>query len=247
MPQPGSVSARGPEKPKILVFFDFACQFCYLDWPRFKRLRDMHDVELVLVPYELRPRMPPDGLLVSDAGGAHSPRVEEYMRRMAEEASRPLVFPDFVPNTHMALRLGEYARDLGAETHEAVHEAIFAAYSGNGEDIGRVEVLVGIAESLGLDSGDARSAIEGDGYDSRLHQFYHFAMAIGVSATPAALICNELFIGSRPLGVLQQSLERCLVNAEKIESGDASVDDPALDAGPTSNEPDEGAPPTLDR
>ena len=114
--------------PRILVFFDYACQFCYLDWPRFKRLRAEHGAELFLVPYELRPAMPAEGVRIDELGGHHSEHVEEHMKLMAAEGGLDLVFPDFVPNTHFALSLGEYARALGPEAHEAVHEAIFTAY-----------------------------------------------------------------------------------------------------------------------
>ena len=122
-------------KPRVLVFFDYACQFCYLDWPRLKRLRDEHGPELFLVPFELRPQAPPEGLPIEEVG-EHSPHVEEHMERMATEFALPLVHPRRVPNTHLALVLGEYARDLGPEAHEAMHEAIFEAYSGKGLDIG---------------------------------------------------------------------------------------------------------------
>ena len=49
---PGSDGAatRPHETPRVLVFFDYACPFCYLDWPRFKRLRASREAELVLVP-----------------------------------------------------------------------------------------------------------------------------------------------------------------------------------------------------
>lgn len=201
--------------PRVLVFFDFACQFCYLDWPRLKRLRAEHGVELFLVPYELRPRMPLEGIPTSDIGG-HSAHVQEHMRRMATEGGLPLVFPDFVPHTHLALSLAEYARDLGPEAHEALHEAIFAAYSGHGENIGDRTVLLRIAEEHALDMSEVIHAWDDGLYDERLHRFMHLAMSMGISATPAALICNELFIGTRPYRVLEESLERCMSKPDKL-------------------------------
>ncbi len=42
-------------------------------------------------------------------------------------------------------------------------------------------------------------------------------MHLGIDSTPAALICNELLIGSRPYQVLKDSIDRCLVTAENIE------------------------------
>lgn len=219
--QPGAhhhVDAGPAERPRVLVFFDYACQFCYLDWPRFKRLREEHDCELFLVPYELRPGLPAEGVPLSTVGEGHSEHVEEHMRRMASDGGLELVFPDFLPNTHLALALGEYARDLGAEIHERVHEALFAAYSGRGEDIGDEAVVARVARECGLDADEAMRLIDDGAYDERLHQFLHLAAGMGITATPAALICNVLFIGSRPYQVLSEALEKCLLTAEDAES-----------------------------
>lgn len=221
--------AAGPTdvRPRVLVFFDYACPFCYLDWPRLKRLRAEHDAELVLVPVELRPDLPPGGASVAELGAEHSGHVREHMLRMAREGELELVFPDNMPNTHEALVLGEYARDLGAETHERMHEAIFSAYMGLGLDIGDRDVLLQIARDQGLEVDKVRAVLETRAFDDRLHQFHHLALSVGITATPAALVCNELFIGTRPYQVLAESLERCLVKEEDLV--------------------EEGAPPTIDR
>lgn len=217
-PTPQSIAV-----PRILVFFDYACQFCYLDWPRFKRLRHEHEVELFLVPYELRPHMPEEGLPISEVGGGHSANVEEHMHRMAREGGLQLTMPKFVPHTHLALVLGELSRDIGPEAHEAVHEAIFEAYNARAENIGDRSVLLRIAEDRAIDPHELESAWDEGTYDRRLHQFMHLALAMGISATPSALICNELFIGSRPYRVLEESLERCLVTEDKLEVGAQTV------------------------
>ncbi len=241
----GGESARevAPVAPRVLVFFDYSCQFCYLDWPRFKRLRAEHGAELFLVPFELRPSLPVDGEPLSEIGAGHSERVEEYMRRMAREADIGLVFPAFVPNTHRALVLGEYARDAGPEVHERVHEAIFSAYSASDQDIGGEEVLLRIAEEHSLDVGDVSAALADGRYDERLHQFRHLALELGITATPSALICNELLIGTRPYEVLKASIERCLVSELNVaERAAASVDSEVGESTAA-----EGSPATIDR
>lgn len=214
--------SAGVERPRILVFFDYACQFCYLDWPRLKRLRTEHDVELFVVPFELRPDFPVEGAGIETLGEGHSERVREHMSRMAREGGLTLTFPDFVPNTHRALSLGEYARDLGPEVHEAVHEAIFAAYNGFSENIGDESALERIASAAGLDASAAMTAVAEGRFDERLHQFLHLATGMGISGTPAALICNELFIGTRPYQVLSEALERCLVTEGDLLAADTS-------------------------
>lgn len=219
MPADEVAQAPSPAmRPRILVFFDYACQFCYLDWPRLSRLRDEHDADLYLIPFELRPQLPPEGVSVAQAGGHHSEHVVEHMKRMATEGNLRLAFPEFVPNTHLALSLGEYARDIDSPTHERVHAALFSAYNADERDIGDLGVVVDVADSQGLDVADVAQALAEDRYGERIHQFYHFAMSVGVTATPSAVICNELFIGTRPYQVLEESLRRCLVSADDLES-----------------------------
>jgi predicted DsbA family dithiol-disulfide isomerase len=199
-------------RPRVLVFFDYACPFCYLDWPRFTRLREEHDIELMLVPLELRPDLDLSGVSMDELGAGHSEHVEEHMQRMAADAGLPLAFPDTMPNTHAALAVGEYARDVDPETHERLHEAILESYNGHAVDIGRLDLLLDVAASAGLDVVDVRRAIEEGRFDERLHEFRRFAQSLGVTATPSALMCNEILIGSRPYEVLLDALSRCLVS-----------------------------------
>ncbi|MDZ4168737.1 MAG: DsbA family protein [Coriobacteriia bacterium] len=208
--------SRESVTPRVLVFFDYACPFCYLDWPRFKRMRSEHAVELFLVPFELRPTLDARGVSMEAFGGGHSERVEEHMQLMAREGDLLLASPGFMPNTHLALSLGEFARDGGPQVHELVHEALFAAYNGHAADIGEMDVLVRIAQECGLSAEEARGALDAGTYDERLHQFRHMALSFGIEATPAALICNELLIGSRPYRVLEESLRHCLVDERTI-------------------------------
>jgi len=227
--------------PRVLVFFDYACPFCHLDWPRFKRLRSEHGAELVLVPYELRPTLPAQGVDIEQIGAQHSERVENYMRKMAEEGGLRVAFPGFMPNSHSALALGEFARDVGPEAHEAIHEALMDAYNGRAMDIGDESLLLDIAETHALDREEVAEAFVQGTYDERLHQFYHLGLSMGVTATPSALICNELMIGTRPYQLLEESLQRCLVDEHNISRYLAEAVEPELSS------PVEGAPATIDR
>ncbi len=200
-----------PEHPRVLIFFDYACPFCYVDQHRFDTLESDPDLvfDVVLVPFELRPDMPGEGMDLSEIGTGHSDRVDDYLERTAAKEGFPFSQPKVLPNTHKALVLGEVARDLGDATHRVVHGAIFEAYFGRGHDIGSRDVLLEIAEEVGIEPRELENAWEQGTHDERLHQFRHVALHLGLDATPAALICNELFIGSRPAGVLREALERC--------------------------------------
>lgn len=182
-------------------------------------MRRTTDVEIVLVPFELRPDMPEEGYQVSELElSGHSDRVENHLLKLAARDGFPMVIPPFIPKTHLALLLAELGRDAGVEAHRELHAAIFAAHFGQGKDIGSRDVLLEIGSAYGYDSGEIEDVWESDRYSERLHQFRHVTMHLGVDATPAALICNELLIGSRPYQVLKDAVDRCLLTPADIES-----------------------------
>ena len=206
------------ERPRVLVFFDYACPFCYLDQSRIESLASEIDFEMVLVPFELRPDMPEEGWQISELEAeGHSDRVHDHLIRAAEKERLPLTVPGFLPNTHKALSVAEVARDEGDALHRTVHREIFHAYFGRGLDIGDEGVLLQLARESGLDTEIVTAALHEDRYADRLHQFRHVALHLGIDATPATLICNELIIGSRPTEVLRTSLERCGVRVHGDE------------------------------
>jgi predicted DsbA family dithiol-disulfide isomerase len=132
-----------------------------------------------------------------------------------------MVLPDLVPNTRLAMAMGEYARDRGDDVFWRVHQAIFAAYFGSGRDIGRREVLLEVARAEGLDPEAVVRAWDEGTYDARLHEFHHLALQLGIATTPSALICNELLIGTRPYGILREAVTRCLVTPASLAEEDA--------------------------
>ena len=167
------------------------------------------------VPFELRPDLPEEGISAKAYGLDHSEKVEEYLVRVAGEEGVPFVPIDLIPNTHKAMLMSELARDRGM--FEAVHRGIFHAYYAESEDIGNEAVLLRVAEETGLDPAEVVETWSSGKYEERLHSFYHLALDLGVTATPSALICNELMIGSRPYGVLRDSVARCLLTQEDAE------------------------------
>ena len=214
--------SAAPVRPKVLLFFDYACAFCYVDRVAFDRLAEEYGAEVVPVPLELRPDMPDEGFSATEHGLGHSERVEAFLRKAAASANLALALPDHVPKTHRALVMAEVARDAGEELRARVHAGVFDAYFGRGMDIGRPDVLLGVARDAGLDPAVVEAAWGEGAYDPRLRSFAELAANLGVSSTPSALVCNELLIGSRPYRQVAEAIERCLVTAHTAERAGAS-------------------------
>jgi predicted DsbA family dithiol-disulfide isomerase len=210
------------DSPRILLFYDYACPFCYVDQFRFDRLdEEFGGLDVVLIPFELRPDMPEEGYHMSEIEAeGHSNHVEEHLLRVAAKDGIPMQMPPFLPKTHRAIVMAELARDRGAAEHRKMHRAILGAYFAEGLDIGSPEVLLALAREQGLDVAEVEAVWADERYDERVHEFRHVAMGLGLDATPAALICSELLIGSRPYQVLRDSIERCLEGRQSTEAQD---------------------------
>jgi predicted DsbA family dithiol-disulfide isomerase len=168
--------------------------------------------------------MPEEGYQGSELEfSGHSDRVEDHLLRLAARDGFPMVNPPFIPKTHAALSLAELGRDAGEEAHRELHAAIFAAHFGQGKDIGSRDVLLEIGTERGYHAEEIEDVWESDRYGERLHQFRHVALHLGVDATPAALICNELLIGSRPYQVFKDAVDRCLVTPADVESDEGDI------------------------
>src|SRR5207244_2419505 len=118
-------------------------------------LREAPGVEVIWRAFELRPEpvptLPPGGEYLQRAWES---RVYPLAERLGVEVRLPPVPPGSRRGHEAAKWAGEQGR------FDEMNEAVFRAFFERGEDIGQVEVLARLAESLGLDGGALRSALE---------------------------------------------------------------------------------------
>ena len=132
--------------------------------------------------------------------------MTDHVRAIFERAGlayRPN--PGVVPNSRLALRLTELARDRGL--HEPVHERLMDAYWAEGRNIGDPEVLRALAAEAGLTELDG--VFEGDAYEDRVRASTEQAQTLGIHAIPAFVLDSKLLIlGAQPREVFEQAFER---------------------------------------
>lgn len=166
-------------------------------------MKDEFALELEWIGYELRPEMPPEGMaLASRFSPGQIKQMYENLRRAG--APLGLVFGEvtWTSNSHLALAAGEYARDHGI--HDPFHERVFRAYFTETLNIGRREVVLRLAEDVGLDSGDLAVALEEGRYTKRLEDARMEGMRLGVTAVPTFFLNESLrIVGAQPIGYFQ--------------------------------------------
>jgi predicted DsbA family dithiol-disulfide isomerase len=129
--------------------------------------------------------------------------MTDHVRGMFERAG--LAYnpnPDIVPNSRLALRLTELARDRGL--HKPVHDRLMDAYWSEGKNIGEPETLRAIAAEAALD--DVNAVFDGDAYLDRVLASTSEAQSLGISGIPAFLLDGKLLVlGAQPREVFERA------------------------------------------
>lgn len=123
--------------------------------------------------------------------------------------------PAITSYTRLALEATEAAKRAGLG--EEFHEATYAAYWGDGVDLGKVENLKPIAEKVGLDWTDLSHHLEHRTYQQDVENQYQEALKVGVTGIPAYVIGRFFFMGAQPYDLFKQVAERAL---KRIEEGE---------------------------
>ena len=174
---------------KVLFYFDYLDPLSYLTDHMLNRVQLADETWLVRLPFELRP--PPEPML--------DPADEAWRERwtLATEAAStlglPLFEPLLLPWTRKAHELVGHAAEKGSALQ--VHRAIFEAALLRREDIGRVDVLVRVAQSHGLDPTEAKVVLDVDRHAQGVLEARARAIEAGVMTTPTLVAGTETLRG----------------------------------------------------
>jgi predicted DsbA family dithiol-disulfide isomerase len=113
--------------------------------------------------------------------------------------------PPIVPNTRLALRLTELAREHGL--HEQFHDRLMDAYWSEATDIGAADELRRLAAEVGLDTnGVERVLADSSAYLDVVEASTRQAQSIGINAIPAFLLDRRLIVlGAQPFEVFERA------------------------------------------
>ena len=142
-------------------------------------------------PFELNP--PPSPLL--DPEGEEFRRLWDRLNEEGQALSVELRQPWIVPWTRKAHELAFHATEKNC--FEEIHEAIFRAYLIEGRDIGRVDVLVEIARTGGLDPQDTKAVLDVDRHRKGVEEARAEGLGVGITTLPT-LVWNEKKLEGNP-------------------------------------------------
>jgi predicted DsbA family dithiol-disulfide isomerase len=172
-----------------------------------EQARREFDADLVWLPFDLHPEYPPEGIPLAELHRRYGFGVGERDPLRDRFAAAGLEYnrPEIVPNTRLALRMSELARERGL--HQRFHHRLMDAYWAEAKNIGDPDELRRVAAEVGLDAEDAERVIaDSSAYLDLVEESTRQAYSIGINGIPAFLLDRRLLVlGAHPLSVFRRA------------------------------------------
>lgn len=208
---------------KIDFVSDVVCPWCAIGLHALEqaagRLVGQVALELHFQPFELNPRMGPEGQDIGEhlmeKYGA-TPEQSQKNREAIAARGAQLGFTfrmdrrDRIYNTFDAHRLLHWLQEEGTLAQQsALQHALFAAYFTRGENPGDHAVLLRLVRAAGLDEARARAVLDGDAFADAVREREAFYQGHGIHSVPAVIVNDRHLIqGGQPVEVFEQALRQ---------------------------------------
>lgn len=194
------------------VFADYVCPYCRLAEPALRELmKEDAALDVRWRAFELRPGIVPP----LDPGAEYLKRVwEDRVLPLAAQVGVRMAMPPVQPRTRRTHEAAHWARSIGR--FDDYHAAILAAFFERGEDIGEIDVLVSLADDLGLPDTDLRQALVSRAVEQAVVDDEEEAKELEVGSVPAFIADGKFgVIGVQPVEVLRELVLRARAAAAR--------------------------------
>ena len=200
----------------ITVYSDYVCLFCYLGRESLSRYQAERDepLEIEWRPFDLRSqKRNPDGSIDHSVDDG---KDDDYFEQAKQSVRRLKEQYDVEMAQELAVEVDSYNAQIAAyyvdqhhpyETWLAFDEAILAALWEDGRDIGDEDVLAELAESVGIDPDEIRSALDDETLRETLETEWSQAQQQGITGVPTFGYDGHAARGAVPPEQLQRLVE----------------------------------------
>ena len=209
---------------KIDFVSDVSCPWCVVGLKSLEtaldRLSEQVSADIHFQPFELNPHMVAEGEDINEHLAHKYGATEEQSERNREAIRARGADVGFtfsmnkrgrIYNTFDAHRLLHWAEQAGHQ--HALKNALFEAYFTEGKNPGDHEVLIALADKVGLDATRARAILASDDYATEVREREQYYLEHGINAVPAVII-NERFL--IPGGQSPEVYEEALIKAAAL-------------------------------
>lgn len=228
----------------INFWSDFACPFCYIAEQRLKNIvKDLgieDQVRYKMHSYELNPEAPtdfeaPTVELMAQKYGMPIEKAEQRIQLINHLAEEEGItgFDDGktqVVNTMDAHCLVKYVQmKQDDKLTDQVIERLFKAFFVDFENVADHQVLLSIAEEVGLDKQEVQEMLISGQYKVLVQQDEIELVSAGVNSVPFFIIGNKGISGAQPRSVFEEAIQEAL---ENTDTPFTSSTDKGMNCGP---------------
>ncbi|MEX0340258.1 MAG: DsbA family oxidoreductase [Arenibacterium sp.] len=208
---------------QVDIVSDVVCPWCIVGFLQLNAALEELQMKAAIRwhPFELNPHMGPEGEnlrehLIRKYGitEAQSQQARERLVSLGASLGFGFVYDDQsrIVNTFQAHQLLDYA-----ETQHLQHPlklSLFQAHFSEGRDVSDMDVLVDVAETVGLDRAAVRDVLSEESYASAVRQKEQFWTSRGISGVPAMVFAEKyLMTGAQGVDGYRDMLRRCQAEA----------------------------------
>lgn len=146
--------------------------------------------------FPLHPETPEEGMELSEMFAGREAMIADMQKRLSQVAAAeglPLALRSRTYNSRRAQELGKWAEAQG--TGDQFHRAVYHSYFVNGDNIGLLDTIVGIAASVGLPKDEARNVIEAHRFAAAVDADWQRSRELAITAVPTHLYGHKRLAG----------------------------------------------------
>ncbi len=192
-------------KIKVIAYSDNICPFCTVGAKRLKKLQQELDFDVEWKAFEIHPETPKEGMKTAKYFPNYDmKRMKNHIENFGKDVGMKLD-GDILANSKLSLAANEFAKEKGK--FNEFHEAIFKANFEDGENIGDINVLLAIAQGIGLNKKELSQYLNNQENLNAIDESSAQAMKLGITGVPSFIINNKMVVGAQSSEVLKEFIE----------------------------------------
>jgi len=179
-----------------------------------EKLKENYPVDIRWIHFPLHPDTPTEGQSLEELfRGRDLTEVRERLKGLMQEAGLPYGDRTHTFNSRLAQELGKWADTQPGG--EAIHDALYKAYFADNVNLYDIDLLVSIAEAVGLDAGEAREVLETRSFKQAVDEDWQRAREMGVTGVPTFYQDDLVVVGCQPYEILERFVKHLLEERAK--------------------------------
>jgi predicted DsbA family dithiol-disulfide isomerase len=185
------------------------------------KLKREQNVAVSWVHFPLHPETPAEGRTLADMFGVDDANIDArntQMKARMDAEGLPYGVRTHTYNSRLAQELGKWADTQPGG--DAIHNALYRAYFVDGRNVGDPDVLVSVAQSVGLSGDEARAVIEERRFSDAVDADWARARAMGITGVPTFVAGGYGVVGAQPYEMLTELVTQARARGASAPAAD---------------------------